>query len=450
MKKLMLTGFFVIFFVVMAGAQTITITSPYPQTTWYKTETREIRWSANGDMDNTVNVILRQNNQPFRVLASGIGNNGVFEWTIPTDIPSGAYTIRVRTVSDQFPVVRGNSGTFNIGFLPDPAIEVYQPNGSSRWLKGQPYFIRWHLSGDLHSRVRIKLYNSAATTEIHNIPQHGMADNLGSFKWKVPDFLTPGQYKIFVNDYVNNVSDFSETFEIIGSEQFIAITDPSPMIGWCLGKIEDITWAYGGLDGIVNIELLTRTGKLMGTIAKYVPVSQGKFSWKVGKYKTKQGHWFTPSNWLPGSGMAKPSRYYKIKILSPSSGKHTTSRLFLLMSYIRVFASPYVSGTGLKIKIRWIVCGDVANSVSIGLFDSAGQTLIHNIGIKQTAAGQPETVFDWSVPAGIPSGNYLIKITSTDMKLSGKSDAFQLTDQPAQRRMKKKVVTTGKKRIKKK
>ena len=312
-------------------AQSISISSPYPMMTWHTGEEYEIKWSSTGQMDNMVRIVLRRNDTPFRVIAHSESNDGSYKWTIPPDIPEGSYVMRVRTNPVQYPSVTGNSGTFFIKPPVVPKIEVYKPDGSSHWLKGQPYSIRWSQTKSLGQYVQIQLFKVDETTEVKLFPSLSAINNMGAYKWTVPLSVTPGNYKIKVRAMGTDVADFSAPFEIRGAEKFIAITEPEPWAGLCIGRNRTIRWASGGLQGTVNLELLTLAGKVLGSIAKYVPVTQGSFDWKVGRYKTKLGRWYDFSSSLPGGGEIKPDRYYLIKIISPSGGIHVVSKRYLLM-----------------------------------------------------------------------------------------------------------------------
>ena len=246
-------------------AQSISISSPYPMMTWHTGEEYEIKWSSTGQMDNMVRIVLRRNDTPFRVIAQSESNDGSYTWTIPPDIPEGSYVMRVRTNPVQYPSVTGNSGTFFIKPPVVPKIEVYKPDGSSHWLKGQPYSIRWSQTKSLGQYVQIQLFKVDETTEVKLFPSLSAINNMGAYKWTVPLSVTPGNYKIKVRAMGTDVADFSAPFEIRGAEKFIAITEPEPWAGLCIGRNRTIRWASGGLQGTVNLELLTLAGKVAPT-----------------------------------------------------------------------------------------------------------------------------------------------------------------------------------------
>jgi len=334
MKKSFYLAFIAIFAAVgTLGAQSITVTSPYPQMTWNNGTEYTIRWSANGQMDATVRIILRRNGALFRMINDNTPNDGSYDWTIPADIPEGSYVIRVRTNPGQYAGVGGDSNLFHIKPPPTPAIEVYQPHAGDHWLKGQPYVIRWHKNGELHTRVYIELFNQAGTQQVMNIAFRGVADNSGHYSWTVPASVTPGNYRIKVKDYVNQVEDLSDIFEITGAAKFIAITTPEPMTGLCMGQVRRICWASGGLTGNVNLYILTQGGLRLGTIGKYVPIAQGYFDWQVGKYKPEGQSWLGKvGSSMQGGDQLKVNKYYKIKIVHPGEGINFTSSLYLLMN----------------------------------------------------------------------------------------------------------------------
>ena len=93
---------------------------------------------------------------------------------------------------------------------------VLEPTGISEWTLGQNVVIRWDPGAiPANHLVKIRLRNKTNTEVIFAItPQGQHAPNTGSFPWKVPNTITPGQYIVRINDTQSSASCDSAIFKI--------------------------------------------------------------------------------------------------------------------------------------------------------------------------------------------------------------------------------------------
>jgi len=93
---------------------------------------------------------------------------------------------------------------------------VLEPGGMTTWTHGQNVVIRWD-PGSIPADhlVKIRLRNETNTEVICAItPQGQHAPNTGTFPWKVPDTIAPGQYIVRVNDTQSDAMCNSAVFRI--------------------------------------------------------------------------------------------------------------------------------------------------------------------------------------------------------------------------------------------
>ena len=90
------------------------------------------------------------------------------------------------------------------------SITITSPSSGTSWKKGTTYTITWTKSGNMNSRVKIRLYQG--NTKVLRIADSTAND--GSYSWTVPGSLQNGQYRIRVKTIDNQVYDDSDSFEI--------------------------------------------------------------------------------------------------------------------------------------------------------------------------------------------------------------------------------------------
>ena len=416
-----------LFTATLACGQSITVTAPNGGEYWTLGTPQGITWSSQGCTGNVRINLVKAGGGVFGTIDVVPVASGSYSWTVGQTnsgpAPAGDYRIGLYVPTQDVDDL--SDGVFKIMAITDPMVDVYDPASGSQWQKGQKYWIRWRKTGEMRDRVEINLVNPDSLSRIMKISRYEGAPNSGSYEWEIPDSLLPGFYKIEVRDPLS-VSGTSQRFEIKGAARFITITDPSPYIGWCLGDTQPIRWTFAGLSGNVSLDLLSENGKYLGKINTGIPVSSGKYTWVVGTYKKEQGKWYDPGNFFP-KGDSPENRYFRIRIRAEGDTSYTSQR-FLIMKMLKVgLDNLEVDSLGRRsLGIHASRCGNVGGPLSFSLRKAGSQEMVKSIGINNFHSGQNKLFLVWQVPAEVPAGEYLIRISTVDKKYSAVSDPFRL------------------------
>ncbi len=193
-------------------AQSITVTVPATGVTWYNGTGYTITWLKSGTMDSSVKIRLYDSTGVTNIcdITDATDNDGSYPWT-PTGIAAGQYVIRVKTVDN---AVSDDSGVFSIANNTPAGITVTEPTGSSIWVKGSSYTIRWTKTGRMDSRVKITLYDSTGINKVYDISDG--TNNDQEHVWAIPagDTIPAGRYLVRVKTLDNAVFDDSPVFSI--------------------------------------------------------------------------------------------------------------------------------------------------------------------------------------------------------------------------------------------
>ena len=185
----------------------ITITSPHLEDKWKQGNTYTIVWTKTGNMNSYVKIRLYQGSTKILGITDKTENDGSYQWTVPSSVTNGQYTIRVKTIDNK---VYDDSDTFTIS---NASITITNPHSGDKWVKGNSYTIKWTKAGNMNSYVKIRLYQGS--TKILGITDK--TENDGSYQWTVPSSVTNGQYIIRVKTIDNKVYDDSDVFTISNS-----------------------------------------------------------------------------------------------------------------------------------------------------------------------------------------------------------------------------------------
>ena len=292
-KKSLLLLFVLVFIVAVSYSQSITVTNPHSGDTWYKGQTYTIRWTKSGTMDTNVKIRLMQNGTKILGITDSTANDGTFNWPIPSNLASGTYYIRVKTVDNK---VYDDGEPFTITNAPaqTASITVTNPQFGHTWYKGQTYTITWTKSGTMNSNVKIRLMQNG--TKVISITDS--TPNNGTFNWPIPANLASGTYYIRVKTIDNKVYDDSYDFKITNAPQQTAriiVTSPFTENIWYKGKTYTIRWMRRGvMNSNVKIRLMQNGTKILA-ITDSTPNDGtfGSFRWTIpasvtnGSYKIR-------------------------------------------------------------------------------------------------------------------------------------------------------------------
>ena len=388
----------------IAGADSITVTSPPSGVTWSRGDTKTIRWTSVGSIAN-VKIQLIDSSDSTTTIEVSTTNSGSYDWKIPLNGSTGSgYTVRVANAMSY--TVRDDSAAFSIdNGLPPASITVTTPVGGENWSRGDTETIRWSSSG-VTEDVKIEiLYNDNVEDIISS-----STDNTGSFNWLIPSTGSTGNaYKIRVASTTRyaTVRDDSSTFSIDNGSPPASITVTTPVGGenWSRGDTETIRWTSSGVTEDVKIEVLHNDN--VEDIISSSTDNTGSFNWLI------------PSTGSTGNA-------YKIRVAS-------TTRYATVRDDSSTFSidngSPPASITvttpvggenwsrGDTETIRW---------TSSGVTEDVKIEVLYNDNVEDIISSSTDNTgsFNWLIPSTGSTGNaYKIRVASTTRYATVRDDS---------------------------
>jgi len=382
----------------------VQVATPNGGETWPGGLVQTIRWFHNGGPGPYVRLDLFKAGALSRTIATSapIGSNGQgsYVWTVPATQAAGA-DYRVRISSTSTPTIDDWS---DVAFaIAAPTITVTPPNGGEIWRGGLKQTIRWTSTGNPGGYVKLELFKGDALSRTIASSVSRGTNGAGAYTWTVPATQLPGtEYRIKVTSTSTPaVLDWSdEPFTIAAPT--VTVTTPNGGETWPGGLKQTIRWSLGGdPGGYIKVDLykgaaLSRTiisGAARGTNGG------GSYSWTV------------PATQAPGDD-------YRMKITSTSIPAVTdwSDAPFTIAAPTIAVVEPANTAVwfgGDKRDIRWVTTGNPGGYVRLELFQ--GAALVRGI-ISSTSIGtNGQGRFAWTVPPGLPTGDYRIKVTSTSI-----------------------------------
>lgn len=321
MKKIFFyLAIFFMFWSVVTGTASITISKPSQNDLWKPGTQHDIVWTKIGTQHQKVKIRLFDSSATQKLLeiTNETLNDGSYPWTVPSGYTPGTYVIRVKTLDDE---VHDNSEQFEIGYQPvvDPEIDVTDPQLNAKWYKGKSYDIKWTKTGSMSNTVKITLHSQPETQPIKTISSG--TSNSELFPWDIPADMSSGSYVVRVMTSDNVVFGYSKQFYIkqkfspleglVPFNAKIDIIKPSTSSSWPNGKAHLIKWKSKFTKGKqLKIDLFDFSGKkFIKTIAMLPPIIVKPY----GKGKTKPSetstyNWFISGNTGPGKHRVRISR----------------------------------------------------------------------------------------------------------------------------------------------
>ncbi|MCK5344699.1 MAG: hypothetical protein KAR20_14895, partial [Candidatus Heimdallarchaeota archaeon] len=198
----------------------------------------------------------------------------------------------------------------------------------------------------------------------------------------------------------------------------INVTSPAAGSTWCINQPGNpvlITWNETPQDHQhVKIRLFNST--LTNQILKINDNTPND-----GSY-----NWIIPSNIPPGQ--------YRIRVKSLDDQASGNSAIFSISDCSPPPGSINVTkpengdvfNPGGSCLVNWNSQGTVGASVKIGLFNSAGTSLVHNIANNTENDG----TLSWPIPNPFQTGFYRIKVQNLNETVTGTSDMFSISETP--------------------
>ncbi len=165
----------------------LVLSKPQSNYVWRKGSQYTIVWYQKCDLPSPVSVELLDNgHQPVATIASGLSSAGTSggktqAWTVPTDIASGTYYIRVRSAGNEFSKETAFTVDDPINIPASTAITITQPTTNSTWCTDDAHEFTWTSTLPGGTPVKIDLMHGDGQTLWRSITSS--TPNDGSFTW---------------------------------------------------------------------------------------------------------------------------------------------------------------------------------------------------------------------------------------------------------------------------
>jgi len=315
---------------------------------------------------------------------------------------------------------------FISGLIFTQSITITNPNGGERWNLGSTHIITWKSNG-VTGNVGVKLFQNGKSLGYiaQNVP---VGSGSGSFKWTISNIIGAGpitlgsnyQIQVKKSGVAGNISrGFFSIIKII-QKASINIANPHGGESWEKGSTHNIQWTAKGMTGKVGIKLF-QDGKGLGYIARDVSVASGVYRWTISN--------------IIGVGPISEGTKYQIQVKQNGVAGNLSNGIFSIITP-KVNIIPPTFPASITVNnpkqgetwyagnignITWDFLGDIGSNVKIGLFQ--GSRKIIDI-IPSVLANNK--VFNWKIPSHINAGNYQVKISSMDDKISSASSVFSI------------------------
>jgi hypothetical protein len=356
----------------------LSVSTPYGPMPIAQGTVQQIQWDGI-PATGTVAIRLYQGAVLKGVVAASTPNDGAFDWIVPPALAPGAYTLRVTWLSK--PGVMGTSAIFAVVkagpiavWLPELASGMFIP------IQGTEVQIRWEGIPPTGA-VSIHLLQGAVVkaTVAASTP------NDGETKWVVPATLARGAYALRLTWLQNPaVSSVSEEFVVEEASGPLTVELGTGTQGGVL----PISWGGVPSTGAVSI-LLYQGSTLRGVVSSSTP-NDGEFDWPIpltlplGDYVLKITWLAKPTVFGVSQQFAVVGNAGRVQVLEPSSGQVV------------------LQGARQRVELACSFWGNVSVQLYQGaLFKGA-----------VTASAPASGVFDWLVPANVPPGEYVMRVTS--------------------------------------
>lgn len=243
----------------------------------------------------------------------------------------------------------------------------------------------------------------------------------GSYSWKIPFSLTPGDdYRVRFTDNNNSALTDTSVNDFTIAAPTITLISPNGGEIFDAATEQTISWTYTGNPGSsVKIELV-KDGATVATIAPKVP---------LGKEGSGSHSWNIPIALPPGGG-------YRVKITGNGPGAPTdmSDGDFSVTGPTITLVSPNGGESihaGTERTISWNYTGNPGKTVKIELL-KGGEAVRTIAGAARTGA-DGNGFFTWKIPSRQAVGSdYLIRITSVkDAMCTDVSDGPFTIEPPA-------------------
>ncbi len=434
MKKFRILLLLIMFFSGVIWSQSINVTAPGNGVTWYKGDTHNITWTPSNCSITSykINIFKDSISQPnFKLQLTASGTN-TKSWTIPGTFDSGNYIIRVKT-DDNLCV--GDSGLFIIADKPQSAsITVTSPGPGAVWKKGSTHSITWVPTNCSVTSYKINIFKDSINQS--NFKLQLTASGTNTKSWTIPNTFDPGNYYIRIKTDDNLCVGDSGLLVIEDAlpeeEPSITILKPDSSTIWRKGITNLITWDKTGQQS-AGVKINIYRGSV---------ISQPNFLEQLTGSNNGSKSWKIPGNYATGT--------YRLRIMSDDQVTDDSDP-FMIKPKFQITPEMVITPIHGNIEIlkpstssfwkegkthliKWKNKFTKKNTIKIDLYNYSGNTFVRTIktilGVNVVklykGGGKPPdtSTYNWFIPKGTGPAKYVIKISRTDGKASGKSGMF--------------------------
>ena len=350
----------------------IKISEPNSSAYWKTNTTRVINWTSDASIDH-VDIELMLNGEVEKVIATSTLNDGLFNWSIPSGLPSDTnYQIRINnSIADS---------VYDIG----EEFEIYsfEIASPSSWRTNSTHDINWEYDVNFNS-VILELYLNGIFYEFI-----GNDSNDGTHTWAIRTGLPSStHYQIRITNGTNSsVYDFSATFEIYSFNG----TMPDGSVPWKTNTSHFITWESDPNIFEVDLELYRGNENILS----------------ISSNTTNNGsyYWYVPKGLPSGTN-------YRIKVSDPLNdtirGFSVNFEIYTNIFTVTYPDSEFLLKNGTSSYISWETLGYVSE-VDIDLYEDD----VHFMSIASSVID--DGMYDWVVDVDFNvSARYQVKITES-------------------------------------
>ena len=236
-----------------------------------------INWIASQTIRNVSLAYRCEDSLQWNTINSSTPNDGSFDWSIKSSVPSGLFRIRINSVDDTSIADISDSAFTIMG----KSIQLTSPNGNEIWNVGMIKNITWS-STDNINYVKLEYSRDSGASWI--VIQQSK-DNTRSYQWKIPAMSSSNLCFIKVSETENSlISDISDSVFTI-KNYGIQVEQPNGGENYTIGSTQTISWTAPVGVKQVNVFLSYNNGENWEPIKTSLP-NNGSFSWKI-KIKIK-------------------------------------------------------------------------------------------------------------------------------------------------------------------
>jgi C1A family cysteine protease len=182
----------------------ITVGSPNGGESWDAggLTNRAITWNFLGDSTAYVKIELLKAGSVVSTISSSTSiANKNYNWQIPANLAPGTdYKIRITSTGNG--VTDSSNSDFTIAAPIPPSLSLVSPNGGEAWKTKSTQIIKWSLTGNPGSSLKIELLKAGTVSQTIT---SGANTSTGSYTWKIPVSQPIGtDYQIRITSNTNS------------------------------------------------------------------------------------------------------------------------------------------------------------------------------------------------------------------------------------------------------